>query len=94
MQCQQSSLRCACLLGPTICTKILNECILNFNITKIELMHSVGDHARVQCQLPGVMIYHRGVSLSEQHTGLLICHCTKRDLSLTSRYVDKSSPER
>ena len=23
-----------------------------------------------------VMIYHRGVSLSEQHTDLLICHCT------------------
>ena len=44
--------------------------------------------------LPGVMIYLRGVSLSEQHTDLLICHCTKRDLSLTSRYVDKSSPER
>ena len=40
-----------------------------------------------------VMIYHCGASLSEQHTDLLICHCTKQDLSCTSRYVDKSSPE-
>ena len=39
-----------------------------------------------------VMIYHRGASQSEQHIDLLICHCTK-DLSRTSRYVDKSSPE-
>jgi len=32
--------------------------------------------------LASVMIlYHRGVSLSEQHTDLLICHCTKQDLS-------------
>ena len=38
-------------------------------------------------------VYLRGVSLCELHTGLLICHCTKRDLSLTSRYVDKSSRE-
>jgi len=40
-----------------------------------------------------MMIYHRGASLSEQHTDLLICHCTKQDLSHTGRYVDKSSPE-
>ena len=39
------------------------------------------------------MIYHRGASLSEQHSYLLICRCTKQDLSRTSRYVDKSSPE-
>ena len=39
------------------------------------------------------MIYHRGASLGEQHTNLLIRHCTKPDLSCTSRYVDKSSPE-
>ena len=39
------------------------------------------------------MTYHRGASLSEQHTDLLICHCTKQDLSHTSRYVEKSSPE-
>ena len=39
------------------------------------------------------MIYHQRASLSEQHTDLLIiCHCTKQDLSQTSRYVDKSSP--
>ena len=25
--------------------------------------------------LTSVMIYHRGASLSEQHTDLLICHC-------------------
>ena len=37
-----------------------------------------------------VMFYHRGASLSEQHTDLL---CTKQDLSHTSRYVDESSPE-
>ena len=40
-----------------------------------------------------VMIYHRGASLSVQHTDLLICHCTNQDLSYTSRYVEKSSPE-
>ena len=42
-----------------------------------------------------VMIYHRRASLSKQHTDLLICHCTKQDLSHTStcRYVEKSSPE-
>ena len=39
------------------------------------------------------MIYHRGASLSEQHTDLPIGHCTKQDLSRTSRYADKSSPE-
>ena len=27
------------------------------------------------------------VSLSKQHTDLLICHCTKQDLSRTSRYL-------
>ena len=43
--------------------------------------------------ITNVMIYHSGASLSEQHTDLLICHCTKQDLSRTSRYVDKSSPE-
>ena len=38
-----------------------------------------------------VMIYHRGASLSKQHTDLLR---KKQDLSCTSRYyVDKSSPE-
>ena len=45
------------------------------------------------CSNTSVMIYHCGVSLSEQHTDLLICHCTKQDLSHTSRYVDKSSPK-
>ena len=36
-----------------------------------------------------VMIYHRGASLSEQHTDLLtVSHCTKQDLSRTSRHVD------
>ena len=39
------------------------------------------------------MIYHRGASLSEQHTDLPIGHCTKQDLSRTSRYADNSSPE-
>ena len=36
----------------------------------------------------GVTIYHHGASLSEQHTDLLIGHCTKQDLSRTSRHVD------
>ena len=40
-----------------------------------------------------MIIYHRGASLSEQHTCLLSCHCTKQDLSRTGRHVDKSSPE-
>ena len=34
-----------------------------------------------------VMIIIAGANLSEQHTDLLICHCTKHDLSHTSRYV-------
>ena len=34
-----------------------------------------------------VMIIIAGASLSEQHTDLLICHCTKQDLSRTSRYL-------
>ena len=34
-----------------------------------------------------VMIIFVGASLSKQHTDLLICHCTKQDLSRTSRYL-------
>ena len=34
-----------------------------------------------------VMIIIAGASLSEQHTDILICHCTKQDLSRTSRYL-------
>ena len=45
------------------------------------------------CILTSVMIYHRRASLTEQHTYLLICHCTKQDVSRTSRHVNKSSPE-
>ena len=37
--------------------------------------------------ITSVMIYHRGASLSEQHTDLLICHCIKQNLSRTSRYL-------
>ena len=37
--------------------------------------------------ITSVMIYHRGASLSKQHTDLL---CTKQDLSHT-KYADKSS---
>ena len=33
------------------------------------------------------MIIITGASLSEQHTDLLICHCTKQDSSHTSRYL-------
>ena len=45
----------------------------------------------VSNQLTSVMVYHRGASLSEQHTDLL---CTKQDLSHTrSRFVDESSPK-
>ena len=29
----------------------------------------------VENEITSVMIYHRGASLSEQHTDLLICHC-------------------
>ena len=39
-----------------------------------------------------VKIYHCWASLSELHTDLIICLCTKQDLSHTSRYLDKSSP--
>ena len=38
-------------------------------------------------QITSVMIIIAGVSLSEQHTDLLFCHCTKQDLSHTSRYL-------
>ena len=48
------------------------------------------DHTLGRYITTSVMIYHRGASLSEQHTDLL---CTKQDLSHTSRYVDESSPE-
>ena len=37
--------------------------------------------------LTSVMIIIAGTSLSEQHTDLLIYHCTKQDLSRTSRYL-------
>ena len=37
--------------------------------------------------LTSIMIIIAGASLSEQHTDLLICHCTKQDLSRTSRYL-------
>ena len=40
-------------------------------------------------QYTSVMIYHHGVSLSEQHNDLLY---TKQDLSHTSKYVDEPSP--
>ena len=48
--------------------------------------------------LTSVMIYHRGASLSEQHTDLLICHCTNLSrICRTQVHVDmlieKSSPE-
>ena len=33
------------------------------------------------------MIIIAGASLSEQHTDLLLCHCTKQDSSRTSRYM-------
>ena len=61
---------------------------------KIIAHFSIGETVYKINKYTSVMIlYHRGVSLSEQHTHLLICHCTKQDLSRTSRYVDKSSPE-
>ena len=34
-----------------------------------------------------VVIYHRGASLSEQHTDLLIIHWIKQDLSHASSYL-------
>ena len=34
--------------------------------------------------------YHRGASLSKQHTDLLICHSTKQDLSHTARTANVS----
>ena len=43
--------------------------------------------------ITSVMISHRGASLSEQNTDLPIGHCTKQDLSCTSTYADKSSPQ-
>ena len=49
--------------------------------------------ATVDTTHTSAMIYHCGASLSEQHTDLLICHCTEQDLPRTSRCVDKSSPE-
>ena len=40
----------------------------------------------IESTITSVMIYHRGASLSEQHTDLL---CTKQDLSHTSSGVAK-----
>ena len=55
---------------------------------------SVAERSRSTCYEhmlnTSVMIYHRGASLSEQHTDLL---CTKQDLSHTSTFVDESSPK-
>ena len=82
-QCQQSSL-CTC-----VCMFAWTNQLMHRWVTMKGYCQSAASVI-----LPGVMIYLRGASLSEQHTDLLICHCTKRDLSLTSRYVDKSSPER
>ena len=42
-------------------------------------MCAYSSHVLMQVYLvliTSVMIYHRGASLSEQHTDLLICHCT------------------
>ena len=66
----------------SICTK---KCTLNSHSTSTFQTTVISElpqyvHTRV-------MIYHRGASLSEQHTDLL------QDLSHTSRYVDESSPE-
>ena len=47
-------------------------------------------HKTLYLAYTSVMIYHRGASLSEQHTDLL---CTKQDLSHTSTFVDESSPK-
>ena len=66
--------------------------------SEMALWNQHNDHLNGQiCTLPlslftsyYVMIYHRGASLSEQHTDLLR---TKQDLSHTSRYVDESSLE-
>ena len=57
--------------------------------TRIWCMHKHSAPGALLHISTSVMIYHRGASLSEQHTDLLICHCTKQDLShtITCRYV-------
>ena len=61
--------------------------------TKCPFAFSVSQMVFLLLYYTSVMIYHHRASLSEQHTDLLICHCTKQDLSRASRYVDKFSPE-
>ena len=57
------------------------------------MANALCDNCHNQQSTTSVMIYHRRASLSEQDTDLLICHCTKQDLSHTSKHVEKSSPE-
>jgi len=48
------------------------------------LQHWGREYSRI---INSVMIIITGASLSEQHTDLLICHCTKQDLLRTSGYL-------
>ena len=57
-----------------------------YNCTSIQSLSTteLGAFVNLPTLITSVMIYHRGASLSEQHTDLL---CTKQDLSHTSRFL-------
>ena len=90
----QSCLWCCCRSGPRAEKNPAGD---DLNCAGRICSQIYADHLcmrRMSCHFTtSVMIYHRGASVSQQHTDSLICHCTKQDLSRTSRYVDKSSPE-
>ena len=77
----------------TMTTMMFANSVNKNNLLLWELINSSRARENKPFVPTSVMIYHRGASLSEQHTDLPIGHCTKQDLSRTSRYADKSSPE-
>ena len=74
----------ACSSSPPQCST------LSLTVLTINSVQCCTATLQIATVITSVMIYHHGVSLSEQHTDLL---CTKQDVSHTSRYVDESSPE-
>ena len=67
-------------------------CLMRIKAEEVVFLLEISVKSDVDLTLPkieniSVMIYHRGASLSKQHTDLLICHRTKQDLSCTSRYL-------
>ena len=92
-------LYCTILYCTTLYYTILYYTILYYTILYCTVLHHnivrLMVVAMVILCITSVMIYHRGTSLSEQNTDLLICRCTKQDLSRTSthsRYHKSQQP--